>query len=126
MADERKRVGDEVEEAVSAYLEAKGHRILARNWRAGHLELDIVSLDLDGVHFVEVKTRRPPLQLDPQECVTLPKQKRTAKAAAAFLARSRNPHLTDCECHFDVAAVVKSGENIEIRFFPDAFIPIFI
>lgn len=122
---ERKKVGDEGEEAVSRYLEAGGHRILARNYRAGHLELDIVTLAQDGVHFVEVKTRRPPMQLDPQECVTLPKQKKLVKAAQAFLARSRSPLPADVEYHFDVAAVVIENDNRVISYFPDAFIPIY-
>lgn len=122
---DRKKVGDDGEEAVSRYLEARGHKILARNYRAGHLELDIISLAQDGVHFVEVKTRRPPMQLDPQECVTLPKQKRLVKAAMAFLARSRNPLLIDVEYHFDVAAVVIEDENKLISYYPEAFIPIY-
>ena len=123
---EKKKVGDEGEEAVSRYLEARGHKILARNYRSGHLELDIVSLAQDGVHFVEVKTRRPPMQLDPQDCVTVPKQMKLTKAALAYLAKSRNPLLQNVEYHFDVAAVVMEKDNKVISFFPDAFIPIYL
>jgi putative endonuclease len=39
-------------------LRSKGHRILCRNWRAGHGEVDIVSVDGTVLVFVEVKTRR--------------------------------------------------------------------
>ncbi len=36
----------------------KGFRILARNWRAGREEIDLVAWDGDAMVFVEVKTRR--------------------------------------------------------------------
>lgn len=121
----RQQTGRLGEDAVCRYLEARGHRILARNRRLGHLELDIISQDLDGIHFVEVKTRRPPVRLDPQECVTLPKQKKLARAALAYLSKQKDPNVRDCECHFDVAAVVVDGEKIEIHYFAEAFIPIY-
>lgn len=126
MTDGRKRTGDRGEEAVKRYLEAKGHTILERNRRAGHLETDIISLDVDGVHFVEVKTRRPPMQMSPQECVTLPKQRRLVKAAQAYLSTCRDPRISGAEVHFDIAAVILEGDTETISIFEDAFIPIFL
>jgi putative endonuclease len=46
-----------------------GHTILERNWRSGHLEIDIISFDKDGTHFVEVKTRSRSIQALSQEYV---------------------------------------------------------
>lgn len=113
------------EDAVCRYLQARGHRILSRNCHCGHLELDIVSQSLQGVHFVEVKTRRPPLQAEPQASVTPLKQHRIAKAAKAYMARCKDPLLQSCEYHFDVAAVVVEGDRTNIQYFADAFIPIY-
>lgn len=113
------------EEAVCRRLEAGGHVILARNRHCGHLETDIISRDADGLHFVEVKTRRPPMQLEPQDCVTLSKQKKLIRAAQAFILRSDDPLVRDCEYHFDVAAVTVDGDDIRIEYFADAFIPIY-
>ncbi len=126
MSEERKRTGDRGEEAVSRFLEAQGQQILERNYRAGHLEIDIISLALDGVHFVEVKTRRPPMQADPQDCVTLPKQRRLVKAALAYLSKQKNPMIRDLESHFDVASVVLDGDSETIEVYKDAFIPIYL
>lgn len=126
MAEGRKRTGEIGEAAVCRYLEAKGHTILERNRRAGHLETDIITLNIDGVHFVEVKTRRPPMQLDPQECVTVPKQRRLVKAAQAYLSAGRDPRVRGAEVHFDVAAVILEGETETISIYEDAFIPIFL
>ena len=124
--DGRKRTGNEGEDAACAFLEANGHQVLARNWRAGHLELDIVSYCGDGVHFVEVKTRRPPLQAEPQESVTPTKQKRLVRAALTYLNRSRDPRLGSVEYHFDIVAVTIDNPGMTIGYFPDAFIPIYI
>ena len=44
MKTDRAVVGRKGEEEASQYLTRLGHRILARNWRGGHLELDIVTL----------------------------------------------------------------------------------
>jgi len=123
--DERKKVGNEGEYLVCEYLSSHGHTILERNYRTGHLEIDIISMDSKGLHFVEVKTRRPPLQASPQESVTVPKQMRTAKAAQRFLTSGRHPGLEIMECHFDVASVIITRGTHFIEFINDAFIPIF-
>lgn len=124
--NEKKKTGDEGEEAASRFLQDQGHEILARNWRAGHLELDIVSLACDGIHFVEVKTRRPPMQAAPQESVTATKQRRLASAAKAYLNRAKSPSLGDVECHFDIVAVTFENHETRIEYFQDAFYPIYV
>lgn len=123
--DIRKTVGNEGEQAACDFLALQGHTILSRNWRAGHLELDIVSLDPAGVHFVEVKTRRPPVQLAPQEAVNYTKQQRLVRAAKAWLSRQKPGFLKDVECHFDVVSVIFGKEERKIEYFPDAFYPVY-
>lgn len=124
--DERKKTGNDGEDAAARFLMAREHEILARNWRAGHLEVDIITLAADGIHFVEVKTRRPPLQAEPQESVTPTKQKRLVRAALTYLNRSRDPRLGSVEYHFDIVAVTIDNPGMTIGYFPDAFIPIYI
>ena len=53
----RRQLGKAGEYVACGFLRSMGHIILERNWRSGHLEIDIISLDRDGIHFVEVKTR---------------------------------------------------------------------
>lgn len=97
-----------------------------RNWRSGHLEIDLVSLSDDGIHFVEVKTRRPPLQAEPQDNVTGKKQNRICKAANAFLNKVDIPYVRDAECHFDVVAVTLEETGPRVVYIPDAYYPIFV
>lgn len=51
-------VGAWGEEQAVGKLTEEGMRILDRNWRCRHGELDIVALDGDCLVVVEVKTRR--------------------------------------------------------------------
>ena len=53
MGTSRKQVGDLGEGLACSYLESRGHTILRKNWRIGHLEVDIISRDAQGLHFVE-------------------------------------------------------------------------
>ena len=119
----KKKTGKEGEDEACRFLIDKGHTILERNWRSGHLEIDIISMDMDGIHFVEVKTRRPPMQAEPQESVTAGKQRKIAAAAARYLAGKKDGP-GEAECRFDIIAVTITGEQAEIRYYPDAFYPV--
>lgn len=103
-----------------------GHVILERNWRYGHLEIDIISADNCGIHFVEVKTRQQHIQAPPQDNVNIAKQRRIVAAAKSYLRTSKKISSCADECFFDVIAVtVKNGETA-IEWFPQAFIPLFM
>ena len=54
---EHNELGKAGETAAVAYLEARGYVIRHRNWRKGHLELDIVAAKDNELIVVEVKTR---------------------------------------------------------------------
>lgn len=127
MTSKKTRLGNLGEELAASYLEENGHVILKRNWRAGHLEIDIISLDKNGVHFVEVKSRTFPYTAEPEENVTPAKQKRIVDASLKYL---NSPECraagTDNETFFDVITVKFKGENYEIEYMPQAFIPIFV
>ena len=122
--NERMISGKKGEDAVAGYLIEKGHTIIARNWRSGHLELDLVSLCSDGVHFVEVKTRHQGAPALPQDSVGPEKQKRISRAASRFLTTKRRL-IGDAEAFFDIAAVTEFEDgHLEIDYIPNAFIPI--
>lgn len=114
------------EDAVCEFLSERGHSIIERNCRVGHLEIDIISLDRVGVHFVEVKTRTAPCTARPEENVNRTKQRRIVKAAMRYLSTSRDGRLgKDMEIFFDVAAVVFDGGEVRIDWFPQAYCPIY-
>ena len=68
------------------YLVREGFHVLARNWRCGQGEIDIVALDGECVVVCEVKTRRSTVCGDALEAVTPVKLARLRRLAAAWLA----------------------------------------
>ena len=114
------------EDEVCQYLIEHGHTILDRNWRCGHLEIDLVSLACDGIHFVEVKTRTAPVQGEPQDAVTPSKQRNVAAAAGRYLAAKKGLLGEDVEVWLDVAAVTYDGGKSELRYFPAAYVPMYV
>ena len=128
MKTDRAVVGRKGEEEASRYLAGLGHKILARNWRGGHLELDIVTLLGNELHFVEVKSRVAPVMAEPQRNVGREKQRRLVAAAQAFLhAEDRKDLPADLEVFFDVMSVIfyGTGADFEIEYYPKAFIPLY-
>jgi putative endonuclease len=87
--DDRRRLGAEGEDRAAAHLEAAGWRILARNVRAGGVELDLVAERAGTVAFVEVKTRRARAHGLPEEAVDARKRARLVRGAGAWLAATR-------------------------------------
>ena len=118
-------LGKQGEDEVCQYLIRHGHTILDRNWRYGHLEIDIVSLAPDGIHFVEVKSRVAPVQGDPQDAVNAKKQKNLAVAAGKYMSMKGNTLGSGLEVWFDVAAVVYDRGSMTVNYFAGAFIPIY-
>ncbi|MBP5516804.1 MAG: YraN family protein [Bacteroidales bacterium] len=63
------RFGKIGEQMASKYLSDLGYIILERNYRQGHLEIDIIALDGDELVIVEVKSRAYSNILSPETAV---------------------------------------------------------
>lgn len=122
----RQDIGRKGEEIACSLLRSKGHTILSRNWRSGHLEVDIISFDADGIHFVEVKTRCRNIQAPPQMSVDRHKQRNITNAALRFLKTKEGIPFGEHECHFDIVAVTFEGDTFTTEWFPQAYIPIYL
>ena len=126
----RRAAGERGEQQACQYLEQQGCTILARNWRSGHLELDIVAADREGnLRFVEVKTRIEPICSAPEQQVDRVKRRRIEAAAMAYLQDSTAPKPLSGgtgETFFDIVAVILGGDRVEVNYFPSAWIPMYI
>ena len=122
----RQALGRSGEEIACRYLEGLGHTILTRNWRSGHLEIDIISLSEDGIHFVEVKARQKNIQAAPQDNVGFRKQAHITKAALSFLNSRQGVPYGSHECHYDVVAVTFAEDDVHLEWIPQAYIPIYL
>lgn len=120
-------LGRRGEDVACEFLTGKGHTIVQRNFRACHLEIDIISLDRNGVHFVEVKSRMAPVAVSPEENVTAAKQRKVAEAASRYLRMSKDKRISgDLEVNFDVVAVTFDGGKEIVEWFPNAFYPMYL
>ena len=72
----RRNYGMAAEEAAALFLEGKGIRILERNFRSYHGEIDIIALEKETILIVEVKMRRNKECGTPAEAVNLKKTKK--------------------------------------------------
>jgi len=72
-----RRLGARGEALAAEYLEARGYRIVDRNWRGGRQgELDLVARDGEEIVAVEVKTRSGTASGHPFEAITPAKARR--------------------------------------------------
>ncbi|HRR07761.1 MAG TPA: YraN family protein [Rhodothermales bacterium] len=116
-----KQTGDQGEEVAEAFLQKKGFQILHRNYRVGHLELDLVCRSPDSLFlvFVEVKTRRTIQFGHPAEAIGSVKRDRLIRAAELYL---HLHHLEEARCRFDVVSIVmQKGQTVQIEHYEDAF-----
>lgn len=127
MKNEKTELGKNGEDEACRYLISLGHRIAERNWRNSHLELDIISVDDDGLHIVEVKSRKAPALVEPQYNVTSSKRERLVRAALCYLhSEDKKIHAPDAdEVFFDVISVLFDTDNTTITYFPKAFVPMY-
>lgn len=80
-------LGAQGEHEALLYLMNEGYTLRDKNWRDGHLEIDIVAEWWGEIVFVEVKTRRDEKFAPAAEAVTLQKKRNLIEAAHAYLDR---------------------------------------
>ena len=104
----KKNLGEKGEEISIDFLRGKGYKILKRNYRFGHKEIDVVAKDKNTIVFVEVKTGRSKKFGEPFEKVDLNKQKKLIQVAKAFIQENE---IEDCDFRFDVISVNLKGDK---------------
>ena len=107
-SDPRRRLGTAGEDAVAAWYEAAGYRLLDRNWRCRDGELDLVVSRDRTIVFCEVKTRISTRFGAPVEAVTATKQRRLRALATHWLADCDAPRRA---LRFDVASVTRAPDG---------------
>ena len=118
---ERTARGRRAEDLAAAYLENRGMRIAARNWRRREAELDLVADDAGVCVFVEVRSRTGTERGHPLETVTAQKRGQMVRAARLYMHEAA-PRAKGYR--FDVVGVIFSADGQsepECVHVPDAF-----
>src|SRR2546426_16014 len=116
----RRWFGTRSERAAARFLKGLGYRILLRNYRCPHGELDVIALDGRCVVFVEVRSTGGDDVARPAASVDAVKQRRLTNLALHFLQLHR---LLDHPARFDVLALSwpeGKGEP-KVEHYPNAF-----
>lgn len=106
------------ENVAAEYLTVRGYAIVRRNWRMGHLEIDIIATRGARIIFVEVKTRSTG-DYDPVEAVDMRKRNRMIASADAYIRMYDIPY----EVQYDIVTVIGDPGNHTVEHIPDAFLP---
>ncbi len=118
MGHRRQQFGQWGETLAAHFLESQGMRIVDRNFRAGHGEIDLICQDGETLVFVEVKTRRSANYGPPESSITRSKQRQLYNVATAYI--QQHPEL-DCDFRFDVVVIDGTPQSHTIRYYPNAF-----
>lgn len=119
MKTDNQEKGAKGEQLAAEYLTAAGYTILEKNWRIGHLEVDIIASNNTMLVIVEVKTRKSNALGEPEEFVTIQKQQNLIRAANYYVQKF---NITK-EVRFDIVSIIlKNGEQ-KINHIPNAFKP---
>ncbi|MDZ7361067.1 MAG: YraN family protein [candidate division KSB1 bacterium] len=106
------------EQRAVEFLEKLGYSILHRNFRYGRGEIDIIADDNGMLVFVEVKTQKSDAMGEAFNWVTRKKQRQIGRVALAYLTTNG---ITNRDCRFDVIAVAKGLNGVEIKHLVNAF-----
>jgi len=108
-------IGEKGERDAERFLKAKGFRILARNWRAGKDEIDLVCKDEGTLVFVETRTRRTGALVGGYDSIRRQKKTALGRVCRAYLARLKP---SPDSFRLDVVEVEhEAGEIITTRHF---------
>ena len=118
MTQHNQQLGALGERIAERWLVKHGYRILARRFRNGHRDIDLIAERDETIAFVEVKARSGNDFGDPVEAVHFKKQRELTRSAHVWIDR----HGRRGESYqFDVVGILVSEERVKVKHIPNAF-----
>lgn len=117
---EHNELGKKGEELALLHLKSLNYEILATNYKAGRVELDIVARDGQMLVVVEVKTRGSAFFGEPEAFVSRQKQRAIIRAANHFIERKN----FFGETRFDIVSIIVTPKGNQLNHIKDAFYPL--
>ncbi|MBK5202645.1 MAG: YraN family protein [Prolixibacteraceae bacterium] len=116
----KKGIGKHGEDIAVEYLKSKGYKIIERNWRCHHYEVDIIARNKENLLIiVEVKTRTTPVFGEPYEAVGKKKEQNLINAAEVYIYKNK----LRTETRFDIISIIIIDGKYHIDHIKDAFFP---
>ncbi len=108
-------LGEKGELAASAYLKCKGYEILAKNWRDGKYELDLIAKKSGRLILVEVKTRSTSIE-NVRDVMSQHKENCLIEAADRYL-QTQDEYL---DCQIDLLILEKKRGEFNVMHIENA------
>lgn len=118
MTSSTRSTGTRGEALALAYLQAKGYRLIERNYRFERGEIDLVMDDGLDLVFVEVKARTSDAFGHPEDAVTPAKRNQLRRVAEGYLLERG---VEGRSCRFDVVAIRWQKDEPVITHMDNAF-----
>lgn len=111
-------IGRRGEQEAERFLRAKGFKVIARNWRAGKDEVDLICKDDEILVFVETRTRRTGALVGGFDSIDARKRKALNRVCCAYIAKLKPPPSS---FRLDVVEIEhEKGEILTTRHFENA------
>ena len=116
--------GQYTESLACEYLEAKGLKLIEKNYNCRLGEIDLIMQDNDSLVFVEVRYRRSNNFGSGAESITNSKQSKLIKTASLYL--QQHAKLNKYPARFDVVSIsgfieTENINNIDFNWIKNAF-----
>ncbi len=115
---ENREWGQETEALAAEYFLKEGYIIRERNWKMGHLEIDLILEKAQTIIFVEVKARKKGTQ-DPVDAVDSKKRMRIIRAGDVYLQQVQGRY----QYRFDIVTFEGDRNDYEMKHYADAYLP---
>jgi len=105
----KQKLGSKGEQLATKFLQNKGYRIIARNFKARYGELDIIALQNATLVVIEVKTRIGNQYGSPEEAITPRKLHEVTKTFEYFILL--HPEFEPFPLRIDLVAILLNEEE---------------
>jgi len=113
-----RKTGAKGESITESELLKKEYKIIDKNFRGQHGEIDIIAEKNGVLAFIEVKLRKSLSKGLPREAVTLKKQERIIKTAEEYIYEK---NICNMDMRFDVAEVFCMNGKVYFNYIENAF-----
>lgn len=107
--------GNAAESTAAIYLQQKGLKLIAKNYRSKYGEIDLIMQDATTLVFVEVRLRSNQRFGGAGMSITPAKQVKLRRTAELYLQQNG-----DCDCRFD-AVLMQSSDINKVEWLQNIF-----
>ncbi len=115
--ENKREKGNFGEDLAIVFLENKNYQIIARHFKLGKKEIDIIALKDNCLIFIEVKFRKNITFGFPEQAVNLKKQQNIKEVAEHYIFTN---NWTE-NIRFDIVAIIQQKNKTEYLHIEDAF-----